>query len=90
MAKTAVRSKAAVLLIRCLMCFPLVVGFLCLSLFCCALLCVLSSFAIHLEEEERTGCFTFIVLRMSCYCKCSVTLPHGAVGWSALFDWGIS
>ena len=24
----------------------------------------------------------FIVLRMSCYCKCSVTLPHGTVGWS--------
>ena len=21
---------------------------------------------------------------MSCYCKCSVTVPHGAMGWSAL------
>ena len=29
---------------------------------------------------ERAGCFAFIVLRMSCYCKCSVDLPHGAVG----------
>ena len=28
----------------------------------------------HLEEEERAGCFAFIVLRMSCYCKCSVNL----------------
>ena len=26
------------------------------------------------------GCFAFIVLQMSCYCKCSVDLPHGAVG----------
>ena len=43
--------------IRCLVCFPLVVGVLCLSLFCCELLCVFSS-----EEEERAGCFTFIVL----------------------------
>ena len=73
------------------MCSPLVVGFLCLSLFCCALLCVLSSFAImYIEEEERAGCFAFIVLQMSFYCKCSVTLPHGAVGWSAVCDCGTS
>ena len=36
------------------------------------------------------GCFAFIILRMSCYCNCSVTLPHGAVGWSAVCDCGIS
>ena len=35
------------------------------ALFCYALLCVLSSFAIIIEEEERAGCFAFIVLRMS-------------------------
>ena len=33
----------------------------------------------HLEEEERAGCFAFIVLRMSCNCKCSVTLLYGAM-----------
>ena len=33
----------------------------------------------HHEEEERACCFSFIFLRMSCYCKFSVTLPHGAV-----------
>ena len=44
----------------------------------------------HLEEEERVGCFAFIVLRMFCYCKCFVTLLHGAVGWSAVCDCGIS
>ena len=40
-----------------------------------ALLYVLSSF----EEEERAGCFAFIVFRMSYYCKRYVTFPHGAV-----------
>ena len=47
--------------------------------FCCALLCVLSSFA-----KERTGCFAFIVLWMACYLKCSVNIPRGIVGWSAV------
>ena len=32
----------------------------------------------------------FIVLRMSGYCKCSVTLPRGAMGWSAVCDCGVS
>ena len=42
----------------------------------CITLCPFQ-FCNHLEEERRAGCFAFIVLRMSCYCKCSVTLPHG-------------
>ena len=55
MAKAAVRSKAVVLwlLIRCLVCFPLVVGVLCLSLFCCALLCVFSSFANIMKRKRE-------------------------------------
>ena len=54
-AYAAVRSKAVVLLllICCLVCFPLVVGVLCLSLFCCALLCVLFSFAIILKRKRE-------------------------------------
>ena len=64
--------------------FPLFVGDLCLSLFWYPLLCVLSSFAIILKR-----CFDFIVVQMSCYCECSVTLPHGAVGWSAVCDCGV-
>ena len=52
-----------------------------LSLFWYALLC-----AIHLEEEERAGCFAFIVIRMSCCCKCAVTLPHCVMCWSAVYD----
>ena len=43
----------------------------------------------HLEEEERADCFAFIVSRLSCYCKCHVALPHGAVGWSAVCDCSI-
>ena len=42
-------------------------------------------FCKHLDEEERAGCFALIVLN-SCYCKCSVALPHCAVGWSAVCD----
>ena len=34
-------------------------------------------FCNHLEEEFRAGCFGFIVSQITCYCKCSVALPHG-------------
>ena len=55
----------------------------------CITLCPLQ-FCNHLEEEEKAGCFAFIVLRMPCYCELSVTLPHGAVGWFTLCYRGIS
>ena len=46
-----------------------------------AFLSVLSSFAIILKRKRQlAGCFAFIDLRVSCYCKCSVTLLDGAVG----------
>ena len=41
-------------------------------------------------EEERAGCFAIFVFLMSCDCKCFVALPHGAAGWSAVSDCGIS
>ena len=55
MAWAAVGSGAVLLLllIYCLMYFPLFVGVLCLSLFCYALLCVRSSFAIVLKRKRR-------------------------------------
>ena len=40
-------------------------------------------------ESSRRGrerwvlCFNCLT-QMSCYCKCSVTIPHGAVGWSVI------
>ena len=36
------------------------------------------SFLVFPDEEERAGCFAFIVFWMSCYCKCPVPLPHDA------------
>ena len=71
------------------MSFQLFVGVLCLSLFG---MHYIVSFLVfnHLEEEERAGCFAFVVIGMSCYCICSVVLPYGAVGSSAVCDCGIS
>ena len=44
----------------------------------------------HLDEEDRASCFAFIVFWMSCYCKCPVALPNGAMNWYAVCDCGIS
>ena len=44
----------------------------------------------HLEEEEKAGCFVMNVLKMYCFCRYSVSLPHGAVDRSAVCDCGIS
>ena len=49
----------------------------------CITLCPFK-FCNHLEEEEKACCFAIIVLQMYCYCKCSVVLPQGVVGWSAV------
>ena len=74
--------------------FPLFVGVLCLSLFCNALLCVHFSFAIILKRNRK------LVALLLLSCRSIVTihinllfiqfLPHGAVGWSAVFDCGTS
>ena len=90
MAWVAVHSWAVILLlIYCFMYLPLSVEVLFLSLFWCS--CYVSFlFYNRLDEEERAGCFAFIFFLMSCYCKCSVAFPHGAVGWSAICDCGIS
>ena len=45
---------------------------------------------IGVSKGEKVGCFAIIVLQMYCYYKCSVALPHGAVGWSAVCGCGIS
>ena len=82
----AVPSKAVVLLllIYCFMYFPLIVGVLCLYLFCYALFYVHCRFETILKRKRK-----LVVLQMYCYHKCSVTLPHGAVGSSAVCDCGI-
>ena len=58
---------------------------LCLSLFCYALLCVLSSFAIILKRKREL----VDLLLLSYGCLVTV-LPHGAAGWFAVWDRGIS
>ena len=63
-------------------------GVLCKSLFWYTLLYVLSSFAIILTRKKEL--VAFVVFQMSCYCKCSMALPHGAMGLSAVCDCGIS
>ena len=56
------------LLIYCLMYFPLFVGVLSLSLFCYALLCVHSSFAIILKRKRK-----LVALLLLSY-RCSATI----------------
>ena len=58
------------------------------SVFVFVLLCItISSFYFCNHLEEKDGCFVFIVLQMYCFFTCSVTLPHGAVGWSVVMIW---
>ena len=88
----AVPSRAVdlFLLIHCVMFLPLCVGVLFLAI---VLLCItwcLFKFCNHIDGEERAGCFNSIVILMSCGCWCSVVLPHGTMGWSAVRDCGIS
>ena len=67
MAYAAVRSKVVVpllLLIYCLMYFPLSVGVLSLSLFCYALLCVHFGFAIILIRKRKL--VVLLVLSYGC------------------------
>ena len=70
--------------------FPLFVGVLCLSLFCYALLCVHSNFAIILKRKRKLIALLFLSYRCIVTINCSVALPNGAVGWSAVRDCGIS
>ena len=47
-------------------------------------------FGNHIDMEERAGCFTLTVLLVSWDIQYSVALPVGALGWSAVYDCGIS
>ena len=41
-------------------------------------------FLLTFDEEENDSCFALIVFLVSCDCKCSVPLPHDAVGRSTV------
>ena len=47
-------------------------------------------FCKYIDGEEKCSCFNLVVLLIYCDCPCSETLPHGAKGWSAVCDCGIS
>ena len=78
------------LLIHYLSLLPLFVGVLCLVLvWLYSTLCP-SSFAIILiGKRKRAICFTLTVFLRGFDSQCYVALPHGAVGWSAMCDFGI-
>ena len=49
--------------------------------------CVIVLFSDHthfIASIHEADCFTVFVLMVSCSCYCSVALPHGVVGWSAV------
>ena len=56
-------------------------------MFCCALLCVHSSFCNHLDGEERAGCYALFVCLM--FRDCRVVVAHDATGLSDVCDCGI-
>ena len=64
---------------------PIGSGVLCLSLFVVHYFVSFLVLQSSLRGRERAGCFAFTVLLMSCYCNCSLTLPHSAVGLSAVY-----
>ena len=64
-----------------------IVAFCICSLFCCSLICVISSFTIILMGKA-VG-FTFVFL-LSCDCYCSVAFPHSAECWCKVCNCGIN
>ena len=44
----------------------------------------------YIFDIKQAGCFSIIVLQMYCNYKCTVALPHVALGWSAVCGFGIS
>ena len=64
-----------------------IVGFSNCSMFCCALLCVHTSFSI-ISMVKRAGCYALFVFLLSH--DCCVALPHDAIGLSSVCDCGIS
>ena len=61
---------------------PIGCGFLCLSLFCCALLCVLSSFAIILRREREL--VALLLLSYGCLVTVNILCLFLAVPWVGL------
>ena len=76
------KAVVLLLLIYCLMYFPLLVGVLCLSLICYALLFVHSSFAIILERKRKR--VAWLLLSYRCLATVNVLWLFFAVPWVGL------
>ena len=59
------------------------------SLFCCAQLSFYIVLQLSRLEKKIAGCLTLIAFSLSYDSLCSVSLPHGAVGWSTVCDCGV-
>ena len=70
------------LLVQCLLLLPLVIRDSVIGPYLVSTLCPSFKCCNHLDGEERAGCSNLIVFLISRDCKCSVALPHGAMGWS--------
>ena len=80
--QTGAQSDFNLPLIYSLMYYLLFVGVLCLSLFWCALLCVLSSFAIILKRKREL--VALLLLPYRCHVTVNVLWPFLAVPWVGL------
>ena len=68
---------------------PLFVGVLRFSVFCYALLCVHSGFAIILKRKRKLVASLLLSYRSIVTINALWHFPHGAVDWSAVCDCGI-
>ena len=80
-------SKAVVMLLFIYSCSHCLWGFCVYSLFCYSVLCV--------RQVLQSSCWGRVIWLLCLNCLpcvlfCSVALPRGSVGWSAVFDCGIS
>ena len=64
------------------------------SVFGFVLICIILChflLCIHLDEKKKElVALLLLSFQMSCYCKCHVAFPHGAMDWSSVCDCGIS
>ena len=81
-------TEAGSVVVDSLLIVTFIVGFCGCSMFCCAVLCVNSSFAIISIGKRKLAALFFFVFLVSS--DCCVALAHDATGLSAVCDCGVS
>ena len=87
------KSKVVLLLLMNCLIYVLPTVCVCVCVWCSVFFFVLVCITLcpfFCSNNLEGGDFVFIVSPMSCNFICSVALPHGAMGWSAVCDSGIS